>query len=285
MEIIRIPRIMQDTCRRHILKGRSVGFVPTMGALHEGHLSLVRRAQRENDSVVVSIFVNPTQFGPAEDFAAYPRDIDDDLAKLRALGIDSIFVPDNSLIYPAGFATSVEVGGLSDRLCGLYRPGHFRGVATVVAKLLNIVGPTRAYFGQKDFQQTVVIRRMVKDLNMDAEIVVCPTKREEDGLAMSSRNRYLNPGERTAAASLYRAMTLVSEDLRAEAKSPAALKEMLHAALVKEPLITGIDYAGIFHPETLDELQETGRLREVLIAVAARLGKTRLIDNIVVNLG
>ncbi|MDA8084507.1 MAG: pantoate--beta-alanine ligase [Nitrospiraceae bacterium] len=285
MEIIRIPRIMQDTCRRHILKGRSVGFVPTMGALHEGHLSLMKRAQRENDSVVVSIFVNPAQFAPAEDFAAYPRDIDNDLVKLRDLGIDSLFVPDNSLMYPSGFSTSVEVGGLSDRLCGLYRPGHFRGVATVVAKLLNIVGPTRAYFGQKDFQQTVVIRRMVKDLNMDAEIVVCPTKREEDGLAMSSRNRYLNPQERTAAASLYRAMTLVSEDLRSGTKSPAALKEMLHAALAKEPLITGIDYAGIFHPETLDELQETGRLREVLIAVAARLGKTRLIDNIVVNLG
>jgi len=284
MEIIRIPGIAQDTCRKQLQKGRSIGFVPTMGALHAGHLSLIKRAQRENDIVVVSIFVNPIQFGPAEDLAAYPRDVDNDVAKLRELGIDTLFMPDNNLMYPGGFSTYVQVDGHSDRLCGLTRPGHFRGVATVVAKLLNLVIPTRAYFGQKDFQQTVVIRRMVKDLNMNVEIVVCPTLREEDGLAMSSRNQYLNPEERAAATVLYRALTMTAERLQAGGVSPAGLKELLMAELRKEGLIAAIDYASLYHPETLDELQDLSQAKEVLIAVAARIGGTRLIDNLTVHI-
>ncbi|MGC2064542.1 MAG: pantoate--beta-alanine ligase [Thermodesulfovibrionales bacterium] len=284
MEIIRIPGIMQDTCRKQRQKGRSIGFVPTMGALHAGHLSIIKRAQRENDIVVVSIFINPIQFGPAEDFAAYPRDVDNDVAKLRELGVDTLFIPDNNLMYPAGFSTYIQVEGLSGKLCGITRPGHFRGVATVVAKLLNVVSPTHAYFGQKDFQQTVVIRRMVKDLNMNMEIVVCPTLREEDGLAMSSRNRYLNPEERSAATVLHRALTKTAAMLQSGGLSPAGLKEILAAELRKEALIASIDYAALYHPETLDELQVFGQAREVLIAVAARIGRTRLIDNLMVNI-
>ncbi len=284
MEIIRIPGIMQDTCRKQLQKGRSIGFVPTMGALHAGHLSLIKRAQRENDIVVVSIFVNPLQFGPAEDFAAYPRDVDNDVAKLRDLGVDTLFLPDSNLMYPAGYSTYVQVEGVTDRLCGLARPGHFRGVATVVAKLLNLTSPSRAYFGQKDFQQTVVIRRMVKDLGMNVEIVVCPTLREEDGLAMSSRNQYLNPEERTAAATLHRALKRTAEMLQGGKSSPAGLKELLVSELKKERLISVIDYASLYHTETLDELQDPGQVKEVLIAVAARIGRTRLIDNLVVNI-
>ncbi|HYQ48231.1 MAG TPA: pantoate--beta-alanine ligase, partial [Thermodesulfovibrionales bacterium] len=196
MEIIRIPRIMQDTSRGHLLHSRTLGFIPTMGALHEGHMSLMRMSKEENSITAVSIFVNPAQFGPAEDFASYPRRMEEDIAKLREADIDILFVPDTSAIYPEGFATVVEVKGLSEKMCGRFRPGHFRGVTTVVAKLLMIVNPSRVYFGYKDFQQTVVIKRMAKDLNLHAEIVVCPTIREHDGLAMSSRNAYLSGEQR-----------------------------------------------------------------------------------------
>ncbi len=274
---------MQNTSRKYLQKGQSIGFVPTMGALHEGHLSLIRRARAENDIVVVSIFVNPKQFGPAEDFTAYPRDTDNDIAKVRELGIDTLFIPEASLMYPEGFATGISVGMLSGRLCGLFRAGHFMGVATVVTKLLNLVSPTRSYFGQKDFQQTVVISRMVKDLNMNVEIVVCPTVREIDGLAMSSRNRYLTLEERTGATVLYRTMTLVSAALHTGTAVAAGLKEMLQSELKREPLITAIDYASLYSPETLEELQELDG-KEVLIAIAVRLGRTRLIDNLLVNL-
>ncbi|MBA4372173.1 MAG: pantoate--beta-alanine ligase [Thermodesulfovibrio sp.] len=284
MEIIRIPGVMQDTCRKQLQKGRSLGFVPTMGALHAGHLSLIKRAQRENDIAVVSVFINPIQFGPSEDLAAYPRDVDSDVAKLRELGIDTLFMPDNNLMYPGGFATYIQVDGLSGKLCGMTRPGHFRGVATVVAKLLNLTSPTRAYFGQKDFQQTVVIRRMVRDLNLNVEVVVCPTLREEDGLAMSSRNQYLNPEERAAATVLHRALTLTAERLLAGGLSPAGLKELLTAELKKETLVTAIDYAALCHAETLEELQDIGQAKEVLIAVALKIGRTRLIDNLMVNI-
>jgi pantoate--beta-alanine ligase len=284
MEKIRIPGIMQDTCRKHLQHGRSLGFVPTMGALHDGHISLIKRAQRENDIVVVSIFVNPIQFGPAEDFAAYPRDIDNDIAKIRDIGIDALFIPDDKLMYAGGFSTFIHLATISDRLCGSIRPGHFRGVATVVAKLLNIVSPTRAYFGQKDFQQTVIIKKMAKDLNFHSEIVVCPTVREKDGLAMSSRNAYLSTGERAAATVIFRAMTLVSEGIQAGVSSVPGLKEVLNSELSKEGLVTGVDYASIYNPETLEELQEIGDLKEVLIAVAVRMGKTRLIDNLLVNM-
>ncbi|RPI33727.1 MAG: pantoate--beta-alanine ligase, partial [Nitrospiraceae bacterium] len=165
MEILRIPRIALDSCKKHLQRGRSLGFVPTMGALHDGHLSLAKRAKMENDVVIASIFVNPLQFGPSEDLDKYPRDIDEDVRKLREAEIDILFLPDNTLIYPEGFSTHIVVDALSDKLCGKFRPGHFSGVATVVAKLFNIISPTRAYFGQKDFQQTVIIKRMVKDLN------------------------------------------------------------------------------------------------------------------------
>ncbi len=241
MEIIRIPHIMQDTCKKYSLRGRSVGLVPTMGALHEGHISLIKRAQMENDISVVSIFVNPTQFGPSEDFEKYPRDIENDIKKLRAQGADILFLPDNDLMYPKGFATYVDVEGIPEKLCGNFRPGHFRGVATVVAKLLNITGPTRAYFGQKDFQQTVIIKRMAKDLALEAEIVVCPTIREKDGLAMSSRNLLLDEAQRKAATAVYRCLSSASEALRSGTHTPAKTRELMRETLTGEKLITKIE--------------------------------------------
>ncbi len=282
MEIIRIPHIMQDTCKKYILKGRSIGLVPTMGALHEGHMSLVKRARMENDISAVSIFINPAQFGPSEDFEKYPRDSENDIMKLRAQEVDILFLPDNVLMYPKGFDTCVEVGSISGKLCGAFRPGHFRGVATVVAKLLNIVSPTRAYFGQKDYQQTVVIRRMAKDLDLDVEIVVCPTIREHDGLAMSSRNLYLDSQQRQAATMIYECLSTASEVLQSGTVSPTAAKELMRKILTAEPLITKIEYASVYDAKTLDEAYEARG--ELLLAVAVRMGDVRLIDNLVVNL-
>ena len=283
MEIIRIPRIVQDTCRKHLLKGRSIGFVPTMGALHSGHMNLFKRAGMENDIVAASIFVNPIQFGPTEDLDKYPRDTENDVRKLQDQGVDILFLPDNTLMYPKGFSTFVEVDALSGKLCGRFRPGHFRGVATVVAKLLNICCPTRAYFGQKDFQQTVIIERLVKDLNIGTEVVVCPTIREDDGLAMSSRNRYLSEDQRRAALSLFRGLSLAADSIKAGAASADRIKAIMKGELLKEPLITGIDYASVYDPETLDELD--GLNGDVLLAVAVRLGSIRLIDNRLVDAG
>jgi len=280
MEIIRIPRIMQDTSRRHLMHSRTVGFVPTMGALHEGHLSLVRMSKEENTVTAVSIFVNPIQFGPSEDFACYPRTIEEDLEKLRKENVDILFLPVDTLMYPEGFATVVEVKGLSEKMCGHYRPGHFRGVSTVVAKLLAILRPTRAYFGQKDYQQTVIIRRMTKDLSLDTEIVVCPTIREHDGLAMSSRNAYLGKEQRAAATVLYRSLSRASEAVKAGERSGTAVRSIMQKELSKEPQITGIDYASVYIPATLDEAREIAG--EVLLAIAARMGSTRLIDNMLV---
>ena len=281
MELIRIPRIMQDTCKKHLQKGRSIGFAPTMGALHEGHLSLIKRSKMENDVTAVSIFVNPTQFGPAEDLDRYPRDIEGDSKKIRELEADILFLPDDRIMYPLGFSTFVDVEKISGKLCGEFRPGHFKGVATVVSKLLNIVHPTRAYFGQKDFQQSVVIRRLVKDLNFDTEVVVCPTIREHDGLAMSSRNAYLNPEQRQAATALFRCLAAASQAILSGTRSPAKVREMMHAVLLGEPLITAIEYADVYDPETLDPIDEIRG--EALLAAAARLGSTRLIDNMLVN--
>lgn len=281
MEIIRIIRIMQDTSRGHLLHSRSIGFVPTMGVLHEGHLSLVRRARQENDITVVSIFVNPLQFGPLEDFERYPRDIEGDTAKLREEEIDILFLPDTSLTYPEGFSTYIEVEKISEKLCGAFRPGHFRGVATVVTKLLNIVKPTRAYFGQKDYQQAVIIKRLVKDLNMDVDIVVCPTIREHDGLAMSSRNTYLNKTEREAATVIYRCLTEASDLIRSGIINGIYIKGLMDERLLKEPAVSGIDYAGVYDPETLDELLEIKG--DALLAVAVKIGDTRLIDNMLVT--
>ncbi len=281
MELIRIPRIMQDTCRKHLFKGRTIGFVPTMGALHEGHLSLIKRARMENDVTAASIFVNPIQFSPSEDFEKYPRDIESDIKRIREQDVDVLFLPDGGHMYSKDFSTFVHVDVISGKLCGPFRPGHFKGVSTVVAKLLNIVSPARTYFGQKDFQQTVVIKRMVKDLNFEAEIVVCPTIREHDGLAMSSRNLYLNEEQRKAAAAIYRSLSAAADDVKSGTRAPREIKELMRRILSSEKLITRIDYASLHDPETLDEIDEIKG--NVLLAVAVRLGDIRLIDNVLVN--
>ncbi|MBM4463521.1 MAG: pantoate--beta-alanine ligase [Chloroflexi bacterium] len=255
----------------------SVGFVPTMGYLHEGHLVLARRAKAENDIAAVSIFVNPAQFGPTEDFARYPRDPDRDLALLEKEGVDWVFMPSVEDMYPQGSSTWVDVEKVTDRLEGAIRPGHFRGVATVVAKLFNIVQPTRAYFGQKDAQQVVVIKRMVADLNMNLEIVVVPTVREPDGLAMSSRNVYLNPQERQAALVLWKSLNLAQQLWLEGERRAERIRQQMTNLIQKEPLAK-IEYVSIAHPETLEELTEIDQ--PALVSLAVRIGKTRLIDNI-----
>lgn len=281
MEIIRIPKVMQETSKEHILHSRSIGFVPTMGALHDGHLSLVRVAKQENDITVVSIFINPLQFGPSEDYNRYPRDIEGDMEKLSRVGVDILFLPDDNSMYPEGFCTTVEVSGLSDRLCGAFRPGHFRGVATVVLKLFNIVNPTRAYFGQKDYQQTLVIKRLVQDLNMDIDIVVCPTIRESDGLAMSSRNQYLNEKERAAATVLFRALQRGCEAIKSGIIKKEEVDKIMLEVINSERLVTEVQYLSVFDPENLEELAVINK--RALIAGAIKIGHTRLIDNIIVE--
>jgi pantoate--beta-alanine ligase len=257
-----------------------LGFVPTMGYLHEGHLALVRQARAENSSVAVSIFVNPTQFGPQEDFEKYPRDPKRDLALLEKEGTDVVFMPSAGEIYPPQFNSWVEVGKIMERLEGVSRPGHFRGVATVVAKLFNIVRPDKAYFGQKDAQQLVVIRKMVADLDMDLEVVAVPTVREDDGLAMSSRNTYLNPEERKAAVVLYQALTLAQELFSGGERDAQAIRHQMTELIQKQPL-ANIDYISIADAETLDELDEVKP--PALVSLAVKIGKTRLIDNVVVG--
>lgn len=253
------------------------GFVPTMGYLHEGHLSLIRRARVENDHVAVSIFVNPTQFGPHEDYNRYPRDLERDLRLLEPLQVDLVFVPSVEEMYPPGFQTWVIVEELSRPLEGASRPGHFRGVATVVAKLFNIVQPDRAYFGQKDAQQAVVIRRMVRDLNFPVEIVVCPTVREPDGLALSSRNTYLNPQERQAATVLFRALQAAKARYEAGERDGERLREAMREVLRGEPLAR-VDYVSVADPETLEELSRVEG--PALLSLAVYIGNTRLIDNL-----
>lgn len=280
MEVIRIPRIMREISKELRFKGKSIGFIPTMGALHEGHLSLIRRAKEENDIVIVSIFVNPTQFAQGEDYEKYPRDVELDKEKLEALAIDYLFLPDVNSLYPEGYSTYVVVEGLSDKLCGIFRPGHFRGVATIVCKLFNIVKPLRAYFGQKDYQQSLIIRRMVEDLNFDIEIIVCPTVREQDGLAMSSRNLYLNEKERQSATVIYKALK-EGERLLNEGEKPLDVKLKMHEIFKNEPLIREIQYAGVYDPLTLEEVKE--RQNKYLLAIALKIGDTRLIDNLIVE--
>ena len=264
---------------RRRIKG-SLGFVPTMGYLHEGHLTLARRARAENDFVAASIFVNPTQFGPREDYAAYPRDPKRDLALLENEGVSLVFMPSAEEMYPERASTYVEVEGVTERLEGSFRPGHFRGVATVVAKLFNIVEPTRAYFGQKDAQQVVVIKKMVADLNMNLEVVVVPTVREADGLAMSSRNTYLNPQEREAALVLYKALTLAQRLWREGERNPELLRREMRGLIQQEPLAK-IDYLSVADPATLKELVKVDG--PALVSMAVRIGKTRLIDNTVLE--
>lgn len=254
----------------------TVGFVPTMGYLHEGHVFLARRAKAENDVSVVSIFVNPTQFGPKEDFARYPRDPDRDLAMLEKERTDLVLLPPVEEIYPPGASTWVEVESVTKPLEGAARPGHFRGVATVVAKLFNIVEPTKAYFGQKDAQQVVVIQKMVTDLNMNLEVVVVPTQREPDGLAMSSRNVYLNPEERQAAVVLWRSMNLAKGLWQKGERDAEKIRNEMVALIKKEPLAR-IDYVSIADPRTLEELSHIKG--PSLVSMAVYIGKTRLIDN------
>jgi pantoate--beta-alanine ligase len=254
----------------------TVGFVPTMGFLHEGHLALVKRARIENSAVIVSIYVNPAQFGPREDFGSYPRDLNRDLELLGGEGVDIVFVPSDDEMYPPEFSSWVDVEKVTEQLEGASRSGHFRGVTTIVAKLFNIVQPSRAYFGQKDAQQVVVIKRMVADLNMGIEIVVVPTVRESDGLAMSSRNIYLSPGERQAATILFEALTLARQLVRSGEKNAEEIRRQMTSLIQKEPLAQ-IDYVSIAGAETLEELSSIDR--PVLASLAVRIGKTRLIDN------
>jgi pantoate--beta-alanine ligase len=260
--------------------GLSWGFVPTMGYLHEGHLGLARRAKGENDRAAVSIYVNPAQFGPQEDLANYPRSLERDLELLREVGVDLVFTPDDSLIYPPNFQTKVSVEGVSRPLEGSARPGHFDGVATVVAKLFNIVQPRRAYFGQKDAQQTVVLRRMVIDLNFPVEMVICPTVREPDGLAMSSRNSYLTPEQRTAATILYRALTAAQAAFAAGERSGDALRALMRDTVAAEPLAR-LDYVSAANPLTLAEWDRVEG--DCLLSLAVFVGRTRLIDNILLE--
>lgn len=258
----------------------SIGLVPTMGYLHAGHLALIRRAKAENETVVVSVFVNPAQFGPQEDFQTYPRHIERDLAILNEEKVDIVFMPSIEEMYPPGFDGWIDMGTMAEKLEGVSRPGHFRGVATVVAKLFNIVQPRRAYFGQKDAQQTIIIRKMVADLNINLEIVTVPTVRESDGLAVSSRNAYLNAEERQAATVLYRSLRLCQKLYSEGEKGADAIREQMTALLRQEPLAT-IDYVSIAEPETLEELEEIKV--PALVSLAVWIGKTRLIDNVVLE--
>jgi pantoate--beta-alanine ligase len=282
MEIIRMPRVMQGISRDYMLNGKTVGFVATMGAIHDGHLSLLKRAKLENDITVVSVFVNPIQFGPAEDFKRYPRDIEGDTEKLQREGADIIFTPEISSMYPEGFLTHVDVVEISEKLCGAFRPGHFRGVATVVTKLLNIIKPTRAYFGQKDYQQTVIIKNVVTDLDMDVDIIMCPTIRERDGLALSSRNAYLDERQRKASTVLYTCLIEASELIKSGIMDAIHITGVMRERLLYESAVSAVEYCGVYDTHSLEEQAEIKG--DVLLAVAVQMGNTRLIDNVLANL-
>jgi len=280
MKTICAPGQMIRVSRGIRAKRKSIGFVPTMGYLHEGHLSLVRESKRKTDTTIVSIFVNPAQFGPSEDFKAYPRDLARDLALLRKEGVDLLFFPDAKDMYPPGYRTYVEVTGLQDKLCGRTRPGHFRGVCTVVLKLFEIVGPDFAYFGQKDAQQVLIIKKMVEDLDLGIKVEALPIIREPDGLALSSRNRYLGPEERRAALVLSRSLGEAKQLISRGEKRTDRIIEKIKAMIGREPLAR-IDYVEIVDGRELDPVQ---KIREgTLIALAVFIGKTRLIDNVVVG--
>ena len=255
-----------------------LGLVPTMGYLHEGHMSLVRRARAENATVAASVFVNPTQFGPSEDFASYPRDMDSDLAKLESAGVDLVFTPSVDEMYAAGFDTRIDVGRIAQRLEGEHRAGHFIGVATVVCKLLTITRADRAYFGQKDAQQCLVVKRLNADLNLGAEIVVCPTVRDADGLALSSRNAYLSAAEREAALALSGALGAAAELHKSGIRDAALIRARMSEVIEREPL-AAIEYVSVADAEDLRELDVVEGA--ALVSLAVRIGKTRLIDNVV----
>jgi pantoate--beta-alanine ligase len=282
MEIINRRQRMSSVARKiRREQDRTVGLVPTMGALHEGHLSLVREARRMCDVVVVSVFVNPTQFGPGEDFEHYPRDLTKDTALLTDYNVDYIFAPPIEEIYPKGFSSYVNVEGLSEQLEGASRPGHFRGVATVVTILLNTVRPDFAFFGQKDAQQALVIKRLVKDLAFDTEIVVLPIVREDSGLAISSRNLYLSPDEQASAAVIHRALAQAKNTFKEGERSASRIMDVVRSTIESEPRAR-LDYVSVSDVDTLEPVERIDE-RPTLIAVAAYIGKTRLIDNTIVN--
>ncbi len=271
---------MKEYARGARAEGRVIGLVPTMGALHEGHTALVKRARQECSRVIASVFVNPKQFGPQEDYKKYPRDLEKDAEKLAAAGVDALFAPEAADVYPDGFRTYVNVEGISERLEGRSRPGHFRGVSTVVLKLFEIVQPHFAYFGRKDAQQVRIITEMVYDLNLDAEIVVCPVIREADGLALSSRNAYLTAEERKAATVLHRALAAARDDLVAGVRDALQLQTGMRRILEAEPLAQ-VDYAEIVSAETFEPVVRVARSCYAVLAVF--IGKTRLIDNLLVE--
>ena len=282
MKLVRTKDDLRKEVRDARKQGKSIGFVPTMGALHEGHLSLVRTAKAQTDFVVVSIFVNPTQFGPNEDFHRYPRPLEADVNLCTQANADLVFNPSVEEMYPDGFSTTVEVTGVSDGLCGEHRPGHFRGVTTVVMKLFHQVMPDKAFFGQKDAQQCAVLQKMVLDMDMNLQMVICPTVREKDGLAMSSRNRYLSNTERSVAPGIYAALMAFREEaVKHPGQSVKPLKNLLLARLEKIPGAV-MDYAEVVDALTMKPVDN---LRgSLVVAVALRLGSTRLIDNILVNI-
>ncbi len=280
MEVLCDAAQMQRRASALCAEGRAIGFVPTMGYLHEGHLSLLRTARRNNPILAVSIFVNPTQFDRQEDLEGYPVDLEGDLAKAAAEGADLVFVPEQKSMYPDRYATFVEVEGLTRRWEGTYRPGHFRGVTTIVAKLFHVVKPHRAYFGQKDYQQACVIIRMVRDLDMDIEVVVLPTVREPDGLAMSSRNVNLTPGERRQAPVLYQALGWAADQVRRGERDARGLAEGMRR-MIQQGTTATIDYVAVCHPGSLEPLETVEGPAVALLAV--RFSKARLIDNLMID--
>jgi pantoate--beta-alanine ligase len=279
MKVIKSIPALKSAVRRWKSKNRTIGFVPTMGYLHEGHLSLVRASKKKADVTVVSIFVNPTQFGPKEDFRTYPRDFERDSGLLEKEDIAVLFYPDAEELYPGGYKTYVEVQDLQDKLCGRSRPGHFRGVSTVVLKLFNIVRPDYAFFGQKDAQQAIILRRMARDLDLDVRVEVMPIVREADGLAMSSRNTYLGPDERKAGLSLSRSLRQVKMRIDAGERRPDVILSAMKEMIAAEPLAR-IDYIEAVDMDTLEPVKEISE--GTLIALAVFIGKTRLIDNMIV---
>jgi pantoate--beta-alanine ligase len=271
---------MKEYARGARGEGRVIGLVPTMGALHEGHTALVARARQECSRVIASVFVNPKQFGPKEDYQKYPRDLEKDAEKLATVGVDALFAPETTDVYPDGFRTYVNVEGISERLEGRSRPGHFRGVATVVLKLFEIVQPHFAYFGRKDAQQVRIISEMVRDLNLDSEIVVCPIVREADGLALSSRNAYLSAEERKAATVLHRALVVARNELSSGVRDAMQLQTVMRRIIEAEPLAT-VDYAEIVSADTFEPVVRVARPSYAVLAVF--VGKTRLIDNLLIE--
>jgi pantoate--beta-alanine ligase len=277
MRIIETIKDLKAIIKSQKTSGKTIGFVPTMGYLHDGHISLAKESLCNNDFTIMSIFVNPTQFGKNEDFGKYPRSLDRDSQMAEQAGVDVIFIPAVIELYPEGYKTYINVEGITEKLCGITRPGHFKGVTTIVNKLFNIVEPNKAYFGQKDAQQAIVIKKMVKDLNMNIEIVICPIVREADGLALSSRNVYLNPEERRSALVLSKSLFYVEDMIKKGEHCKEKIINFIREKIALEKLAS-VDYISVANAETLDEIEKLEG--KILIALAVRFGQTRLIDNV-----